>query len=219
MQLEEQGIDLNAISAGWLDLSVRASKRLRTASIANLQQLIDCTRSDLLNIDGLGITTIEEIKDKLNACLSKMLEGVSLKEQARAQAIQISEQLSELVSRLCCIFEDYVPLDEIRLPYFAQQSLRKAIGERPETLADLNKLTQLHSSQTSTPEQKEQLYHKIHALEQAVDCLYWVLTYRNIDCEDNELIRRLDDREHFILTNRYGIRKNLTLEMIGEQWH
>lgn len=218
-QVKDQGIDLNTTSVGWLDLSVRASKRLRTANIANLQQLVDCTEGDLLSIYGLGIITIEEIKDKLNACLRKTLEGISLKEQARAQAIQILEQLSELVSRLCGIFENHVPLDEIRLPYFAQQSLCKAIGERPETLADLKQLTELHSSQTSTFELKEQIYSQIHALEQVVDWLYKVLTYGNIDYEANELVRHLDDREHFILTNRFSIRKNLTLEMVGEQFH
>ena len=218
IQLEEQGIDLKATSVEWLDLGVRASKRLKTANIVNLRQLIDCTQRDLLSIDGLGITTIKEIEEKLDACLCKMLEGTSLREQARAQAIQISKQLWELASRLCRTFEDYVPLDEIRLPYFAQQSLHKAIGESPKTLADLRQLTKSHNSQINAPEQKGQTYYQIHALKQAVDCLYWVLNYRNIDCEVNELIRLLDDREYFILTNRFGIRKNLTLEMIGGQF-
>lgn len=214
-QLETRGIQLNKISVQMLGLSERASKRLRTAKINTIQQLVNCAESDLLSIDGLGIITVEEIKSKLNSYLTNML---SRGDWERAEAKHMSERLFQLASRLCNVFENQVLLDDLQLPSQAREKLHKATGEKLETLADLKRLVKLHSSQAKTLERDEQISTRIYTLKQAMDWINKVLAYESIDDEVNELVGYLDDRERFVLTNRFGIEKHFTLETIGEQF-
>ncbi|MDI6689179.1 MAG: DNA-directed RNA polymerase subunit alpha [Actinomycetota bacterium] len=48
-----------------LDLSVRSYNCLKKQGIHNLEQLLQCTEEDLLNIRNFGAKSIEEVKDKL----------------------------------------------------------------------------------------------------------------------------------------------------------
>jgi len=75
-QIEEQGFDAGLmVDVAQLRLNVRASKRLRDAGIGTVQQLITCTGNDLLSIEGLGVTTMQEIKKKLNSYLVGLVNG------------------------------------------------------------------------------------------------------------------------------------------------
>ena len=69
-KLEEQKLQLSTISVKVLDLSGRASTRLKIADISTIEQLISCSENTLLNIPHVGITIVEEIKNKLNLYLS-----------------------------------------------------------------------------------------------------------------------------------------------------
>lgn len=48
-----------------LELSVRSYNCLKRQSIDTLEQLVDCTETDLLNIRNFGAKSIDEVKDKL----------------------------------------------------------------------------------------------------------------------------------------------------------
>lgn len=75
-QIEEQGLDAGLmVGVAQLRLSVRASRRLRAAGIGTIQQLIACTENDLLSIDGLGVTTLQQIKKKLKSYLVDLTNG------------------------------------------------------------------------------------------------------------------------------------------------
>jgi len=207
-QATDQCANLNTISVTRLGLGAATSKRLNTANVHNLEQLVDCDECDLLGTCGLEISMLEEVRWKLNT----FLWGV-------CDTYPLSEQLVDLATRLCYAFQDYVPLDEIPLPNRAQQKLQKAIGDRPQTLAQLKQRIEERHIQIVDRERTERIGTHSRALEQAVDLLYKLLVHGNIDCEINELVRHLDDRERFILTARFGIRKLLTLEAVGDSLH
>ena len=50
-----------------LDLSVRSYNCLKRAGIHSVRQLVEFSENDLLNIRNFGVTSIEEVKDKLEA--------------------------------------------------------------------------------------------------------------------------------------------------------
>lgn len=72
-QVECQEADLGQTGVWRLYLGVRASKRLKAAGIDTIQQLAACNSTDLLSINGLGVTTVKEIEDKLNAYLRTLI--------------------------------------------------------------------------------------------------------------------------------------------------
>jgi len=70
-KLEDKKIQLNTVSVKVLNLSGRASTRLKIANIGTIEQLVNCSENTLLNIPHVGITIVEEIKSKLNLYLSE----------------------------------------------------------------------------------------------------------------------------------------------------
>jgi len=72
-RLEDEKAPLDRISVQVLGLSARGYNALKNSTIDTIQRLINRTESDLLKIRNVGITTLEEIKDKLNSYLTSML--------------------------------------------------------------------------------------------------------------------------------------------------
>jgi len=197
--------NLNAISIARLGLSATVSKGLSAAGIQNLAQLADYDECNLTSTCGLEISALEEIRWKLNTFLWTVCDICPL-----------SEGLVDLATRLCYAFQDYIPLDEVPLPQHTQRRLQKAVGDRPRTLAQLKQVIEERRAQIIGRERKEGIHAQSQAMKQAVDSLYKLLVHENIDYEINELVRHLDDRERFILTARFGVRKLLTLQAIGK---
>ncbi len=73
--LEAKGVPLHEISVEVLGLSGRQSSRLSAVGIRNMQQLSNCSQSDLLSVPRFGISTVRQIKAKLNAYLTAILNG------------------------------------------------------------------------------------------------------------------------------------------------
>jgi RNA polymerase sigma factor (sigma-70 family) len=203
-----RGTNLNAISVARLGLSATVSRGLSGAGIHNVEELVDYNECNLIGVCGLGISALEEVRWKLNTFLWTVCDIRPL-----------SEELVDLATRLCYAFQDYVPLDEVPLPQHAQRRLQKAIGDRPGTLAQLKQLIEERHVQIVGSEQEEGTCAQTKTMKQAVDLLYKLLVHENIDYEINELVRHLDDRERLILTARFGVRKLLTLQAVGEHLH
>jgi len=209
--LEDQGDPLARVSVQVLGLNERASKRLRKANISTIQQLVNCTESYLLSIKGLGPITVEDIKNKLNSYTGVMNKKI----------VEVPLLTWKQLEYQCNVFESQGLLDDLSLPSPpspARKKLCKATGEKLETLGDLKRLIDLCSSQTRIPERDEERSTTIPALKQAIVWLNKVLAYESIDNEVNELVQYFGDRERFVLTNRFGIEKRLTLEMIGKRF-
>lgn len=217
-QLEARKIQLDRIGVDILNLTPGVLNGLKKADIHTIKQLSDCSEGDLLGIYEIGSVRVERIVKSLNSFLDKMLVENHWVEQAINEADSSSMQLFELASRLCGVFENYELLDDLQLPSNAQLSLYNATGERLETLADLKRLIKLHISNPYLIQWDSQTNTRIGAMEQATYWLSKALTYRNIDDEVNQLVGFLDDREQFVLINRFGIEKHLTLEEIGHQF-
>jgi len=216
-QLESRGIQLNRISVDMLGLTPGVSTALKKANIQTIEQLSNCTAGHLLCMNYIGWSKLEKIKRSLTSFLDEILARSDTTEQARAEAEHKTEQLYQLASNLCKVFEDQGLLDDLQLPFQGQKKLHKATGEKPETLADLKRLIESHSSQISILEWEKQISTINYAMEEAIDWLNKVVC-GSIDDEINELVGYLDDRERFLLINRFGMEKHLTLEMIGEQF-
>jgi DNA-directed RNA polymerase alpha subunit len=90
-KLEEQKVQLNTVSVKVLNLSGRASTRLKIANINSIDQLINCSEYTLLNIPHVGITIVEEIKSKLNLYLSKELNNSNSRLFNRINAADVKE--------------------------------------------------------------------------------------------------------------------------------
>jgi len=71
-RLEDEEAPLDSVSVRVLRLSARAHNALKTSNIETIQQLVNRTDRNLLNIRNIGITTLEEIKDRLNSYLVRM---------------------------------------------------------------------------------------------------------------------------------------------------
>lgn len=69
-RLAEGKAPLDKISVQVLGLSARGYNALKNAKVNTIQQLIDRTESDLLRIPNIGVTTLDDIKNKLNYYLS-----------------------------------------------------------------------------------------------------------------------------------------------------
>ena len=73
--LEAEGVPLHEISVEVLGLGSRRSRKLSAAGIRNMQQISNCSESDLLSVPRFGIVTVGQIKGKLNSYLTAMLNG------------------------------------------------------------------------------------------------------------------------------------------------
>ena len=215
-RLEDQDIPLAKISVEVLGLSERASKRLRTANISTIQQLANCADSDLLSINGLGITTVEEIKKKLNSYLF----GPSSASDRKSDITGINKRLVE--APLLESFEhqgrppDKISVQILGLTEQESNELKMFKISTIQELVNCAKsgfLSIPNLEMTTVEEIKKKLNSYLAGLLSNK-----VPAYECIDDEVNELVGYLDDRERFILTNRFGIGKHLTLEMIGEQF-
>jgi hypothetical protein len=216
-QLEAKGIQLNRISVQTLGLTPGVSTALKKANIRTIKQLGTCTESDLLGMYRIGVLRVEGIKKSLTSFLGEISVSSELRERARAEA-EHTKQLFQLAGRLCSVFEDQGLLHDLRLPLDGQKKLHEVTEGKLETLADVKQLIELDSSQARIFDLGGQISARTLAVEGAMSWLSKVLTYESIDDEVNELVRHLDYRERFILTNRFGIEKHLTLEIIGEQF-
>ena len=98
IKFEERGILLNSISIQVLDLSGRASTRLRIANINTIKQLVDCSENTLLNIPHVGITIVDEIKNKLNLYLTKELNKKYYKPFTTSKASE-SQQMKRTLAK------------------------------------------------------------------------------------------------------------------------
>lgn len=59
-----------------LSLSVRSSNGLRRNGIDTIYKLIHCSERDLFRIRNIGVTCVEEIKDKINNFINKIPNSV-----------------------------------------------------------------------------------------------------------------------------------------------
>ena len=73
--LEAKGVPLHEISVEVLGLSGRQSSRLSAVGIRNMQQLSNCSQSDLFSVPRFGVSTVGRIKAKLNSYLRAILNG------------------------------------------------------------------------------------------------------------------------------------------------
>jgi len=73
VRIEEEKTPIDRISVRVLGLSKRISRVLGSAYIDSIRQLVNCTDGELLKIQNLGATGLDEIKHKLNSYLQGML--------------------------------------------------------------------------------------------------------------------------------------------------
>lgn len=73
--LEAKGVPLHEISVEVLGLGSRRARKLSAVGIRNMQQLSNCSESDLLSVPRFGVFTVEQIKAKLNSYLTAILHG------------------------------------------------------------------------------------------------------------------------------------------------
>jgi len=71
-RIEEERAPLDRISVQVLGLSARGYNALKNARINTIQKLIDCTERDLLSIRNIGVTTLDDITNKLGEYLSQL---------------------------------------------------------------------------------------------------------------------------------------------------
>ncbi len=72
-RLEDENAPLDRISVQVLKLSARGYNALKNAAINTIQQLVDCTENDLLSIRNIGVTTLDDIRNKLNSYIATTL--------------------------------------------------------------------------------------------------------------------------------------------------
>jgi DNA-directed RNA polymerase delta subunit len=72
--LNEGETPLDRISVQVLGLSARGCNALKNANVNTIQQLIERAESDLLSIRNIGITTLNDIRNKLNSYLDMTLK-------------------------------------------------------------------------------------------------------------------------------------------------
>lgn len=162
-------------------------------------------------------TKMSKDHSKLEIASGSLVEP-SLIVQLREAHEQLRQQLFSLAGRLCGIFESHGLLEELHLPSEARWHLYQAIGELPETLADLRQLVESQSAHPSGFEPDQPTRTTGHALPQAVRWFDRVLGYASVDDEVNDLVGRLTDRERFILNSRFQLQGKLTLEATGNQF-
>jgi len=209
MQLKTKGVPLDRISIDALGLDRQAYDALRNANLRNIQQLVNCTEGDLLKLRNLGPSTVNEIRGKSKHTLSTILESGY---QNLLSARSDHNELSALVSQLCNDFERYRLLDDLKLPSDVRRDLCCAIGEEPATLADLRRLVESNDFQNRPPGSDDA---RSHAFERAVVWFQHILSFESVDDEIDALLRYLNNKERYVLANRFGIHAHLTLEQIG----
>jgi DNA-directed RNA polymerase alpha subunit len=74
-KIKAKGLPLQEYNIEALGLTTRTAKRLRMAHINTVQDLVNCTESDMLYIPRVGVATLENIKSKLRAYLSMNVNG------------------------------------------------------------------------------------------------------------------------------------------------
>ncbi len=72
-RLEDEEAPLDRISVRVLGLSARGYNALKNANINTIQQLINRTESSLLSIRNIGVTTLDDIRNKLNSYIDTTL--------------------------------------------------------------------------------------------------------------------------------------------------
>jgi len=72
-RLRDEEAPLDKISVLVLGLSARGYNALRRANIHTIQQLINCTEKDLLSLRNIGVTTLYDVRNKLNSYIDTML--------------------------------------------------------------------------------------------------------------------------------------------------
>lgn len=102
VRLADEETPLDSISVQVLGLSARANNALRRSNIESILELANCTESDLLSIRNIGITTLEEIRNKTNHYVKNILSSVentditrmSLLTYLEARGIEVTQSRS-----------------------------------------------------------------------------------------------------------------------------
>jgi RNA polymerase sigma factor (sigma-70 family) len=105
-KLKEAKAPLDRCSVKVLGLSVRGYNALKNANVKTIQQLINCPESDLLSIRNIGVTTLGDIRNKLNSYIDTMLRTSGWD----SKLIQISDNTG---SRLLSTSEQVIPLPSL----------------------------------------------------------------------------------------------------------
>jgi hypothetical protein len=211
-RLVSKGYQLNRITVDMLGLTPGVLMELKRHGIYTIESLNSCSEADLLGMYSIGPGRFKDIKRILNKFLSSMLDEAAKEEEARADT---TKQLFELAVRLCEVCEAQGVPRDLWLPSQARLILERATGENLETLADLRRLIETHSSKPHLVKRDRQANIEIDDIEHAIHWFSEVLTCSSVDDEINKLVGHLTERERFVLINRSSIEKHLTLEEIG----
>lgn len=117
VKLEEEKPPLDKISVKVLGLSSRGYNALKNSNINTIEQLIDCSENDLSSIRNIGITTLYDVKNKLNSYIDTTLKTGDWD----SQIIQTSDNAES---------SSLHPLETIRTPL----TLAQAFNDLFETL-------------------------------------------------------------------------------------
>jgi len=114
-RLEEVKAPLDSISVQVLGLSARGYNALKHANVDTIQQLIDHTENDLLSIPNIGVTTLGDIRNKLNSYIDTTL-------RTGGCDLQLSQTSDNTESRLS------PPLEQVRTPPTLEEAFNELLG-------------------------------------------------------------------------------------------
>jgi hypothetical protein len=214
-RIKKFGVKLNEIDISALRLTPGVELQLNRAHIWTIEQLCECSDTDLVDLYEIGHKRVKQIEKRLNALLIGMLERADQLQQKESEIavkyahfIRVATQLRDFVERLGL-------LNEIRLPNHVRNTLSWAFDEKPVTIADILQLTR---TVVIIPQHVdgEFIFHpNTDDLAAAIESIEKLLNHKSVDDEMIDLFRCVTDRERFVLVNRFGMRKRLTLDEIG----
>jgi len=125
LRLTDEETPLDSISVQVLGLSARANNALGRSNIESILELANCTESDLLSIRNIGLTTLEEIRNKTNHYIKNMLSSIentditrmSLLTYLEARGIEVTQSRSTVSdTQNDTIMLNAIPLRDMPLP-------------------------------------------------------------------------------------------------------
>ena len=152
-QLKSRNINLSKISINAIGFTPGVAGSLRSCNILTVEQLSNCTKTDLLSLRSIGITRLLQIQEDLNSFLESLLADSkdksatqpsfgSMEQQERTRQEDLRQQLVELTSRLSDIFGGQIPLSPACLPPHVGMDLAEVLGKEPGSFAELEQSVQ-----------------------------------------------------------------------------
>jgi len=135
-QIEAQRAPLDRISVQVLGLSSRANNALERGNIDTIQRLINCTDNNLLTIRNIGITTLEEIRNKLYSYIHKMLRKADWKSQVVETSSRIIQPALLAQLELQGVSLDRIGVEVLALSRRAYNALKRTNIDTIQQLAN-----------------------------------------------------------------------------------